>query len=163
MSAIDWTQFTKSTVIKADLQALYKAWTVPNELEKWFLKKTAYKRDGEVLSKDKSIQAGDTYTWWWYLYDGQEDNEVVGVNGTDEIKFKFAGDCLVTVKLEQKEEKVIVTLTQSNIPTDDQSMKDIRMGCAGGWAFYLVNLKSFYEHGIDLRNKDERFKGMVNS
>ncbi len=162
MSTIDWQTFTKTAVINSSLDQLYKAWTIPSELEKWFLKKADYFRDGQPIDKNSGIQTGDTYTWYWYLYDGQEDNHVVSVNGTDEIIFNFAGNCLVKVKLEERDEMVIVKITQSNIPTDDTSKKDIRLGCAGGWAFYLVNLKSYYEHGIDLRVKDERFMDIRN-
>lgn len=30
-------------------------------------------------------------------------------------------------------------------------------------SFFLLNLKSVYEGGIDLRNKDSNFKGMLNN
>jgi len=36
------------------------------------------------------------------------------------------------------------------------------LGCASGWAFYLVNLKSIYEGGLDLRNKTPALKHMLN-
>jgi hypothetical protein len=32
-----------------------------------------------------------------------------------------------------------------------------------GWVFYLANLKSFPEGGIDLRNKNEKLKSVINS
>jgi hypothetical protein len=56
---------------------------------------------------------------------------------------------------------VIVELTQKDIPTDDASKQNIRLGCHTGWSFFLVNLKSVYEGGLDLRNKDSNFKGMI--
>jgi len=58
---------------------------------------------------------------------------------------------------------VIVKLTQKNIPTDDVSKRNIRLGCESGWSFYLLNLKSIYEGGVDLRNKNPEFIGMLNS
>ena len=57
---------------------------------------------------------------------------------------------------------LLVNLTQKNIPTDDFSKINIRLGCDSGWSFFLVNLKSVYEGGLDLREKNERQKGMVN-
>jgi hypothetical protein len=97
------------------------------------------------------------------LYDAIERGKIVEVNGTDLIEFTFAGECDVVVKLAQQGEDVIVELTQSNIPTDEASKQNIRLGCASGWAFYMVNLKSVYEGGLDLRNKTEGLRGVVNS
>jgi hypothetical protein len=37
------------------------------------------------------------------------------------------------------------------------------MGCLGGWTFYLANLKSYLEGGVDLRNKNLALNNMVNS
>ena len=68
-----------------------------------------------------------------------------------------------TLLLKPYEGDVIVQLTQSHIPMDDQSKKDIRLGCESGWSFFLVNLKSIYEGGVDLRNKNESLKGMLNN
>ena len=69
----------------------------------------------------------------------------------------------VEVKLTEKDNSVIVELNQNNIPTDDNSKLNIRLGCDSGWSFYLVNLKSVYEGGIDLRNKNTAFTAMVNN
>ena len=37
------------------------------------------------------------------------------------------------------------------------------IGCGEGWTFYLANLKSMLEGGIDLRNKNDKIKGVINS
>ena len=75
----------------------------------------------------------------------------------------FAGNCTVDVNLEQHADYVIVELSQKNIPTDDESKRGIRIGCDFGWFFYMLNLKSIYEGGIDLRNKNPELKGMLNN
>ena len=92
-----------------------------------------------------------------------EEGKIIAANGKDLIQFTFADDCLVTVKLSEFKEYIIVELTQENIPTDEESKKNIRLGCHTGWSFYLVNLKSVYEGGPDLRNRDPELKGMLNS
>jgi hypothetical protein len=84
-------------------------------------------------------------------------------NGKDFVQFTFAGECLVDIKLTTQCDNVIVELTQKNIPMDDNSKQGIRLGCDSGWSFFLVNLKSVYEGGIDLRNKDLDLKGMLNN
>ena len=79
------------------------------------------------------------------------------------MQFTFAGECLVDIKLSQQNEDVVVELTQKNIPTDDESKRGVRLGCDSGWTFYLVNLKSVYEGGLDLRNKNTDLKGMISN
>ena len=91
------------------------------------------------------------------MYDLEESGKVISANGKDHFAFSFAGDCVVEIRLEPVHEMVRVELTQSNIPTDDLSKREIRLGCASGWAFFLVNLKSVLEGGLDLREKDRRF------
>jgi hypothetical protein len=70
---------------------------------------------------------------------------------------------LVDIQLKQEDGYVLVELTQKNIPTDENSKRNIRLGCHTGWSFYLVNLKSVYEGGLDLRNKNENTYPMVNN
>ena len=82
--------------------------------------------------------------------------------GKDFFQFSFAGDCKVDVQLKETGEHVLVTLTQHNIPTDEESKFNIRIGCLEGWTFYLANLKCFYETGYDLRNKIPELKGVNN-
>ena len=164
MDNYNWTSFTKKIAIKSSLSEIYDAWTIPQEIEKWFLSKAIYTRTiGNSVERNQSIQKGDSYQWFWFLYDDIEKGKIIEANGKDLLKFRFLGDSLVQVKLSQKGEYIILELTQSNIPTDNQSKRDIRIGCDSGWSFYLLNLKSFYEGGIDLRNKNESLKGMVNN
>ena len=57
----------------------------------------------------------------------------------------------------------MVTLSQSNIPLDNKSKQNIRLGCESGWSFFMLNLKSVYEGGLDLRNKNDKLPGMLNN
>ena len=156
MENFDWTGFTRKALIKADVQTLYNAWAIPNETEKWFLSKTIYyNSQGIETDKSKPVKAGDTFEWFWFFYDGVEKNDIIQANGNDFLQFHFAGECVVSVKFKKLDvENTLVEITQSQIPTDDQSKRDIRLGCESGWAFFLMNLKSIYEGGIDLRNKE---------
>jgi len=119
--------------------------------------------ESRLLGKEEPVQRGYSYAWSWHLFDVIEGGEIKEANGENFIQFTFAGNCLVDIHLTQNEEFVIVQLTQKNIPEDDKSKKDIRLGCDTGWSFYLVNLQSVYEGGLDLRNKNPSLKGMLNS
>jgi uncharacterized protein YndB with AHSA1/START domain len=165
MKNFDWTRFTLRIVVTAKLEDLYNAWTRSSEITKWFLSGADYYNDKtQLVSKDANIQEGDTYQWTWYLYDVVEKGRITEANGIDHLQFTFAGECLVDIKLTQKGEHILVELTQKDIPTDEDSKKEIRLGCHQGWSFYLVNLKSVYEGGLDLRNKLPEFRPpMVNN
>lgn len=164
MENFNWTAFSKKIAIKSTRAKLYDAWSKSEDIEKWFLQScNNTKSDGQLRESNENFEKGDNYQWTWYLYDGLEKGKIVEANGVDLLRFTFAGDCLVEVKFSEIQDNIIVELSQSNIPTDDKSKKDIRLGCESGWSFFLLNLKSVYEGGIDLRNKDEKLKGMMNS
>jgi len=164
MENFDWTKFTLKIAIKAKLEDIYNAWTQANEIEKWFLSDAEFSDENKVLlNKAQNALPGDQYKWSWYLYDEIEYGKITEANGKDFFQFTFAGACLVDINLKEEFDYVIVELTQKNIPTDENAKRNIRLGCHSGWSFYLINLKSVYEGGLDLRNKDNRFKPMLNN
>lgn len=164
MKNFDWTSFTIRILVKAKMPILYEAWTKPSEIEKWFLKEAIFHdTNSKKVEQDSQIEAGFTYDWLWHIYEEKEHGHINQANGKDFIQFTFAGACLVEIKLTQKEGYVLVELTQKDIPTDDYNKQFTRLGCHNGWSFYLINLKSVYEGGLDLRNKDTRFKAMLNN
>jgi hypothetical protein len=120
---------------------------------------------GNILPGDQAVTAGDTYKWLWHGYPDStaEYGEILEANGKDYMKFRFgkAGICSIRIKTELDEN--IVELVQEDIPTDEQGMYNYHVGCKTGWTFYLANLKSMLEGGIDLRNKKEGLKEMLNS
>jgi hypothetical protein len=55
----------------------------------------------------------------------------------------------------------MVELRQQNIPEDENAETNLFVHCQTGWTFYLTNLKSVYEHQVDLRNKDNKLGKVV--
>ncbi|MEQ8477888.1 SRPBCC domain-containing protein [Fulvivirga sp.] len=164
MENFDWTSFTKRIAIKSTLSEMYDAWTKGSELEKWFLKKVKFlEADNSLYDQDKNVKENAQYSWYWYLYNEPMKGKITKANGKDYIQFTFEGECLVDVNLEEVNDYIVITLKHHNIPLDDHSKKYVRLGCTNGWTFYLANLKSIYEGGVDLRNKDEKLPPMVNN
>ena len=163
MENFNWTRFTRKVAINASMASLYDAWTKASEIEKWFLREARYfDSNNTLIDRQTPVEAGNTYEWHWYLYEGIEHGKITEANGKDHLQFTFSGNCKVDIQLTQHEHYVIVELTQKDIPTDDDSKHKIRLGCDTGWSFYLVNLKSMFEGGVDLRNKEASLKNMVN-
>lgn len=164
MQHFNWSTFTKQIAVKATKTEVYNAWTQSCELEKWFLSRAVFfDKTGNKISSAQGCQPSDTYEWSWFAQDGNETGKILETNRTDHVAFTFAGDCRCDVELTDQDDYVVVTITQSNIPLDDNSKEGIRLGCAFGWTFYLVNLKSVLEGGLDLRNKDRQFSNVVNN
>ena len=46
-------------------------------------------------------------------------------------------------------------------PTDDKAKENWHIGCKTGWTFYMANMKSMLEGGIDLRNKNEKIQNVI--
>ncbi len=162
----NWSTFTKKIAVAAPLEKVYQAWSTQSGIESWFLRRAIYTtKDGNKRKPYDSIAAGDTYVWHWHGFPDsvKESHEIVAANGKDEIKFYFTTKCLVTVSLNSFKNQTIVSLTQENIPEDNNPKTNLLVGCGEGWTFYLANLKSILEGGIDLRNKDEQIMGVINS
>lgn len=163
MSTIDWTRFTCAIPVNAPMKDLYAAWTSAAALERWFLRKAVFKgADGKNLGRSATITKGCSYVWEWYGYDGREKGLITKANGKDHLQFTFASS-VVDVRLKKHRKAVVVELIQSGIPTDNDSKKNIRLGCHVGWTFWMANLKSVHEGGLNLRNTDESIKGMINN
>lgn len=167
----DWSSFAKRINIKSTEKEIYDAWTTEDGMEKWFLRSAIFSTPtGEIIDRSQNVKAGDTYKWHWHGYDDNtvEYGEIVEANGTNFLCFTFCSesaktDMQVNVSIKQEQNEMIVELKQFNIPTDEEGKTFYHIGCMEGWVFYLANLKSILEGGVDLRNKNESLKKMVNS
>lgn len=160
MKELRWDSFTKKIYIKAEVEKLFRLWTTEKGITSWFLSNAEYLRNGVKIDTDKTVQAGDTYTWRWHNWDGKEEGKVLEVKDNEFVKFTFAGENDLLVTFEQKETSVLLTLTQSNIPQDEKSKLEIFYGCSNGWTFWLANLKAYLEHGILLNETEIDLTGM---
>jgi hypothetical protein len=166
MSTPDWGRFVTRIDVKASIPDLYKSWATRRGIERWFLRLSEFKtRDGDILPADELITAGNTYKWLWYGYPDSsvEHGEILEANGKDYLKFSFGKAGICSVRIKTQEDENIVELMQEAIPTDEQGKYDYHVGCKSGWTFYLANLKSILEGGVDMRNKKEGLKEMLNS
>jgi hypothetical protein len=162
----DWTKFTRRIAVHGSPQNIYYLISTQDGLECWFLRLAEFtKPDQSIRSSNSEIQKGDTYRWMWHGYSDEvvEKGRIINANSKDTIRFTFAGECLVTITAQSYRELTIVEITQENIPTDEVSKVNYYVGCSEGWVFYLANLKSIVEGGIDLRNRDETIQGVLNS
>ncbi|MDB5026277.1 MAG: hypothetical protein JWP78_4032 [Mucilaginibacter sp.] len=156
MTENKWTKFTITADFDTDAREVYQAWATSAGLEKWFLRKGEfYTIAGRLRMPGEFISKEDTYEWYWHGFDDTtiEKGQVLEVNRIDFLKFSFSGGSIVSVSIESKNGLTILELTQENIPAESDLTKSLYVQCQIGWTFYLANLKSIIEGGIDLRNK----------
>ena len=152
-----WTSFKVTGDYNTDIRSLYEAWATTVGLESWFLRKASFFTvPGRLREPDEFIMKEDIYQWYWHGYDDDsfEKGEILEANGTDFIKFTFSSGSIVSVSISSRNGVSIVELTQENIPEETDPSKSLFVQCQVGWTFYLANLKSIIEGGIDLRNKN---------
>jgi uncharacterized protein YndB with AHSA1/START domain len=166
LTTYDWSKFVCRINVNAPIDKIYDAWTIPALQEKWFLSQTKYIPENEE-SRDRNahVKKNDLYQWHWYGYSKEvtEKGTILEANGKDLFQFTFGGDTIVTVILKTEDGENIVELWQENIPKTEVGKVNYHLNCMQGWTFYLANLKSFLEGGLDLRNKNESLKQMINS
>lgn len=170
MDAFNWTSFSKRININADEDEIYQMWATPTGIEKWFLRQCELTdKEGNLKNPSELFSAGDNYLWRWYGWpdDVLERGTILRANGKDELQFTFgqvdAEHMICTVKIFKEEGEAICEMTQENIPDDEKGKSYYHLGCLTGWTFFLTNLKSILEGGVDLRNKNEKLTNMFNS
>lgn len=166
MPEFNWTTFTVRVPVNAATEKLYGCWATRAGMEYWFLRVSEFKDPGgSERGPDEYVQKGDTYRWLWHGWSDEtvEHGEILECNGRDHFKFSFgkAGNC--SIKIKEENGQKLVELHQDRIPDDEQGKQYWHLGCKTGWTFYLANLKSLLEGGIDLRNREESLKNVINS
>ncbi|HRD07018.1 MAG: SRPBCC domain-containing protein [Saprospiraceae bacterium] len=169
MQHYDWTRFTKSIVVAADPQKIYSCFSTRGGMESWFLRNCVYNRMGVELGLQEEAMMGDHYAFMWHGWPDTtlERGEILKADGNKNFAFTFTGNEATSMEvhllLEMYGRNTRVSLTQINIPDDENSRAKWHMGCLEGWTFYLTNLKSVIEGGLDLRNKNLDIKGVINA
>jgi len=153
-----WTKFKIAADFNCSIRDIYVAWATPQGLENWFLRRAEiYTEVGRRREPEEFMRKGDNYVWYWHGFPDEvvEKGKILEANGQNLLKFTFTGGSIVTVFIESKKGKTILELTQEDIPLESDPAKNLYVQCQTGWTFYLANLKSVMEGGIDLRNKRE--------
>lgn len=166
MSSFNWSTFTLRIHVQSSVEKLYWCFATRAGMEFWFLRSSDFRsKDGIIRQNNEFVTPGDLYTWLWFGWcdDVTETGDILEANGTDTFAFSFGKAGNVTVKLLPNDQYTMVELTQEHIPDDEEGRRNWHLGCKMGWTFYLTNLKSLNEGGIDLRNKDEFLQHVLNS
>lgn len=138
---INHNEFRHSIVINAPIDTVFNMWLDPLLLKNWFVK------DIQFTDKDK---ADYTCTWGGGTI---EKGEIFYSKHERKISFNLKYiKCEVIMRRNKQTTIVISRLT--NLYYDFDLFK--LLNYSNYWTFYLTNLKTFAEYGIDLREHESR-------
>ena len=160
----DFSQFKLRVNIKTSIENAYHAWTTADGLNAWFLGGLVFSdSNGMQRPGDALAEPNDEYTCYFANKPGvvAMKGKVLRANGKDLYSFTFSKGCPVTITIYAEQGETIVELIESNLPTDEETIKRHYVGDSKGWIFYLTNLKSVLEGGLDLRNRNEDLKNVI--
>jgi len=139
----DWSQFKLRVFINKPVSKVFEAWTKDKIVSKWFTEKT-------VIEPKKN---GRIYFEW--LAGEKMEAKVISISKNRHFTFPFGNKGeRVKVSFKKAGRGSVCELHQYNMKTSPESKWMMHRGCIQGWTFFLTNLKSYLENGIDLRSHD---------
>ncbi|MCX6206926.1 MAG: hypothetical protein NTZ19_11820 [Bacteroidetes bacterium] len=166
MQDYHWNNFIKRVTVKAPVFSLYAAWATKTGLESWFLREAIVtKADGTLREADENFEAGDSFEWRWHGYDDStvDRGHIISANGIDQLSFTFSGKNILTVNFPIESDEIICSIEQQMQQDTEAEKRYFYIECGLGWTFYLANLKSVFEGGNDLRNKNVAIQKLINA
>jgi hypothetical protein len=165
MADHDWSRFLLRIPLQSDQATIFQKLATQEGLETWFLRKALFLRNGTPLERNNFVNKGDSYQWLWHGWPDEvcESGSVLEMNGTNIFMFSFGKAGNVRFRIYQENQYNILELVQDEIPATEEGREMYYLGCTKGWLFYLTNLKSILEGGIDLRNRDVGLVDVVNA
>jgi uncharacterized protein YndB with AHSA1/START domain len=151
----NWSEFKLRVNTTAPMEKTYEAVATSGGLESWFLRKAEITAGGKARQPGEKAQKGDEYSFQWHGYPDKNTHtgRWLGTDGKSVVSFTFSQELPVTISLYRECDETIVELTETFDPTDEGVAQKHYLGNMKGWIFYLVNLKSVLEGGLDLRNR----------
>lgn len=155
-------KFSHGILLKASKDKVFEYVSTGSGLSKWFIGSADYfYNDKSIRFGKDTAQKGDSFLWKWLNKDLELKGIVTDSDDKCEFGFTFGSSFFVNIKLSESGDRTKLVLTQSY----QDSATDNEFGfinCCVCWVFFLTNLKSVIEHGIDLRETEADIEMLVN-
>ena len=158
-----WSEFKLRVNINAPIDKAYATWATQEGLESWFLKRADLMAGSTPRQPADKAQKGDEYEFRWHGYadDMSHKGKIIAADGKSQFTFTFSQDLPVSVSLYRECEETIVELVEQFDPTEEEVVRKHYLGNMKGWIFYMINLKSVLEGGLDMRNRKVELKNVL--
>lgn len=145
------SEFHHSIYLHSHLSEVYYYISSADGICKWFMGKAEYTdTDGNTLNAADTARKSDAFIWHWLEKDLSIKGRVLEARNDELFSFTFGPAFEVTITVKEHEGRTLLTLHQKY--ADGAAKNDFaHINCCTCWVFFLTNLKSVLEHGIDLR------------
>jgi uncharacterized protein YndB with AHSA1/START domain len=154
--------FIRGVLIPLSIEEAYKLAATPEGMSKWFITGADFiAPDGNQRKRTELAQTGDKYEWNWGYKDFKVSGEVLEAEMNEFMKVSFGPSYTVTFSVEKFKDKTLFKIVQECVKgTEKDEMNYIN--CYGCWTFFLNNMKSVIEGGVDLRESETELDELVN-
>jgi hypothetical protein len=154
-------KFSHGILINCHTEHLYSYVGRADGFTKWFIGNAEYINGENKRSAENYIQAGDKFHWKWLEKDFELSGEILEV--IDKISVTFSFGSLHEIKITVSERGHMAHLRLEQYYKKAAEPNDfVHINCAVCWVFFMTNLKSVIEHGIDLRETSSGDEELVN-
>lgn len=145
------SEFHHSIYLHSHLSEVYHYVASADGICRWFMGKAEYiDSDGNILNAADSARKDDTFRWHWLNKDLSIKGRILEAKNNELFSFTFGTSFEVTFTLRKHNGRVLLTLHQKYAAGSGKN-DFAHINCCTCWVFFLTNLKSVLEHGIDLR------------
>ncbi|HMQ78227.1 MAG TPA: hypothetical protein PKE39_05495 [Ignavibacteria bacterium] len=145
------SEFHHSIYLRSHLSEVYYYIASADGICKWFMGKAVYTDyAGNTLNPADTACRGDTFSWHWLNKDLSVSGKVLKTISDELFSFTFGNLFEITISIKEDNGRSLLNLHQKY--TAGAEKNDFaHINCCVCWVFFLTNLKSVLEHGIDLR------------
>lgn len=155
-------EFRHSIYLNAALEEVYTIAASAAGICKWFMGRAVYTEpDGRELGSSENAYEGCSFCWKWLEKDLEIDGRVLKSERNNKFSFTFGKSFEVSFILENSGGRILFTLHQK-YAADAEKNDFAQINCCTCWVFFLTNLKSVIENGIDLRETAVKDDTLVN-
>lgn len=149
--AHNWTKFNVYLHIDADPDRVLEGWKCAKGLKNFFIADMQVTDENHIPREDHELlRSGDLYAWQGvHNYSGEGK---ILKSDTTEFSFTFGTSYIVNVTVEPQSKGTLLNLEQSDMTDTPEERVNGTLNCRSCWIYFMINLKSYLEHGVDLRD-----------
>ena len=147
-------RFSHAILLNSSIDDVFKLIATSEGICKWFMgtaKNIAL--NGKERNNIEIVQTSDEYEWQWLKKNLKLKGRILEVKNPNIIRFTFSPLYIVTINLSEDNNRVKLILEQE-CTKDFNGDSFNYFNCCVCWVFFLTNLKSVIENGIDLRETE---------
>ncbi len=154
--------FTHSIYLVKPVGEVFELLAKSEGIVKWFMGEAKYvSAEGVERKPDEFAEREDNYYWKWLNKDFSVKGKILDVQQNELLSFTFGSLFNVTITLKNKNGRTLFTLSQKY--NEGALHNDFEhINCCVCWVFFMTNLKSVIENGIDLRETQANDEELVN-